>query len=863
MKHRKHIIGLVAAVAVLTGALAWEISSAVWDETQAVQFTAARFDSIEDSTLLIGTHLIHLSALNDSIYEVAQTSAEESGQNRIYYKSELADGAWFDITTASSLADITTGGTPVTTDSLASLYLTHHTRSDGKTYDLRTGEQVSLQDINDPYDLEGLDELFPLKNQYDLIREQQSDSAAGQEKMARIEQIFALEVHNSTTDEADAWLEALQRYYDVLADNDGGADEMDVVQQVMDAVDAARRVEVYRIVEAEMQTYTEELTSMADSTDEDGETVAAEGGDSALQDAANESYANISNAVIEYEGKLLDRGTTVASEEKYNLQQQLITEAEANNHSQCDETVALLLALDNIQNSVVADQETELKELDDALLPSATDRYLSRLAQGETTEYRNAKNQNAAQALLSSLSRQGVSLANTARTELESYIEAKCLRLTNSEGMAFLDERLEQAVGYHDKVANDDFAEGLDGTVDDHISFLQNKKRELERNAGGSELDKLLAEKSSLQTQRMSALDKNDLTGAQALEDQIAVLDDQIANLQAEQNSELADLQRQRSALQDQIDNAAAGTDTSALQKQMNELDAELEGMLAGMADGTAGSLIGTLQQECSAIIGAEGNDTATINTLEDKLNTLGSLLDSNAASVFPILKDLHHKMAIERDVNYDDSYNDAIEIVETLITDGASAYEAALSADRTADELNELMDGVDLSSLGEEQQAVARTVALVDYAEQTGSTNAADEAAALANRAFASGSPYVFEDMSDSVSAYVPTTALSALSGMRHVWNSRYQAATLARGLDYYTFSVYSDLVERDTTGDKIEYLSHATKYRNAIYVPADYADEQFGVQCRSVSGTGLAVAMNEAMEAASGNLLEALLAG
>ena len=213
--------------------------------------------------------------------------------------------------------------------------------------------------------------------------------------------------------------------------------------------------------------------------------------------------------------------------------------------------------------------------------------------------------------------------------------------------------------------------------------------------------------------------------------------------------------------------------------------------------------------------------------------------------------------------MNDDDSYNDAIEIVENLITDGASAYEAALSADRTADELNELMDGVDLSSLGEEQQAVARTVALVDYAEQTGSTNAADEAAALANRAFASGSPYVFEDMSDSVSAYVPTTALSALSGMRHVWNSRYQAATLARGLDYYTFSVYSDLVERDTTGDKIEYLSHATKYRNAIYVPADYANEQFGVQCRSVSGTGLAVAMNEAMEAASGNLLEALLAG
>ena len=156
MRHRRWI-GSAAAAAVLIGLMAWVVSGAVWDETRAVQFTAAKYDSIEDSTLLIGTHLIHLSALNDSIYEVAQASAEESGQNRIYYKSELADGAWFDITTASSLADITTAGTPVTTDSLTGLYLTHHTKSDGKTYDLRTGQEVSLQDIHDPYDLEGLE----------------------------------------------------------------------------------------------------------------------------------------------------------------------------------------------------------------------------------------------------------------------------------------------------------------------------------------------------------------------------------------------------------------------------------------------------------------------------------------------------------------------------------------------------------------------------------------------------------------------------------------------------------------------------------------------------------------------------------
>ena len=422
---------------------------------------------------------------------------------------------------------------------------------------------------------------------------------------------------------------------------------------------------------------------------------------------------------------------------------------------------------------------------------------------------------------------------------------------------------MEQAVGYYDEVPNDDFADVLNETVDEHIAFLQSKKRELELNAGGNEIDKLLAEKSSLQTEMMSALDKNDLTGAQEIENQIAELDAQLAELEAEQNSELAELQQQRSDLQSQIDGAGSGTDTSALEKQLNAINAEIEGVMAGMAEGTAGNLIGTLQQECSDIIGAEGNDASTIALLEDKLNTLGGMLEGNAASVFPALKELHQKMAIERDVNDDDSYNDAIDIVEEHIVNGSSAYEAALSADRSADELNELMDGVDLSALGADAQEVARITALADYADQTGSQNAASEASALANQAMAGGNACVFDNVSDSAAEYVPTTALAAVSGMRHVWSSRYQSATLARGLEYYTFSMYSDLVERDTTGEKVEYLSTQTKFKNNIYIPEDYATEQFGVQCRSIEGTGLAVVLDETTEAAAGDLLAALLAG
>ena len=60
-----------------------------------------------------------------------------------------------------------------------------------------------------------------------------------------------------------------------------------------------------------------------------------------------------------------------------------------------------------------------------------------------------------------------------------------------------------------------------------------------------------------------------------------------------------------------------------------------------------------------------------------------------------------------------------------------------------------------------------------------------------------------------------------------------------------------------------KRQYLSSPTKFKNNIYIPEDYATEQFGVQCRSVAGTGLAVVLDEKTEAAASDLLTALLAG
>ena len=72
-------------------------TAALFDTQKAVHIDP---NSVENSTLIIGTHLIYLHSLNDEIYGIAQDSASSSGQDMIYYKSELAGGMWLNITDA-------------------------------------------------------------------------------------------------------------------------------------------------------------------------------------------------------------------------------------------------------------------------------------------------------------------------------------------------------------------------------------------------------------------------------------------------------------------------------------------------------------------------------------------------------------------------------------------------------------------------------------------------------------------------------------------------------------------------------------------------------------------------------------------
>ncbi len=218
--------------------------SAVFDEGQAVSYgTYAASHTIEDSTLFIGTYLIHSQALTEELYQKALDSASESNQMNVYYKSELAGGAWFDITSASGIVDITSQGTVVEESELSGLWVTYYTGSDGITKKAKDDSAVNIFDNPDPYDLYQLPELEPLKIQYDNVYSSESE---GVERFyyRHLQAFFQLDLRNDVTDACDEQLKGLQSCYQALM----GADKKElaeIVSRLMSKIDARRRAEIF------------------------------------------------------------------------------------------------------------------------------------------------------------------------------------------------------------------------------------------------------------------------------------------------------------------------------------------------------------------------------------------------------------------------------------------------------------------------------------------------------------------------------------------------------------------------------------------------------------------------------------------
>lgn len=234
------------------------VSEAIFDPDKAITYaTFAAGHDVEDSLLFIGTYLVHKDALTDQIYEKAIESAAESGQEDIYYKSELSDGQWFETGDIDNgIRGISIEGRPESIETINPLYVTDYIGADGILRDPKSMLPKNPFDDPDPYDLSGLPELEPIRMQYTMS---QSDTSITQEDFLEqkgskesgnirsdvyeyqlLSTFFSLNLRDAQTDKCDKQLADLNVAY-IQLKNDGREEEAELVYGLMEKVDATRR----------------------------------------------------------------------------------------------------------------------------------------------------------------------------------------------------------------------------------------------------------------------------------------------------------------------------------------------------------------------------------------------------------------------------------------------------------------------------------------------------------------------------------------------------------------------------------------------------------------------------------------------
>ncbi len=141
-------------------------------------------NEIPVKSLIVGTYIIDFKAVSPAHVETAQKTVANSGQDQIYYRSELTTGGiWFNITNGSGVGDIIESSeNAVKNSDIDLLPLTHWIKNDGIVYELGTGNAKlfsTLNPISDPLTYDAMQPLGTERDKQGKILENLDDEDDG------------------------------------------------------------------------------------------------------------------------------------------------------------------------------------------------------------------------------------------------------------------------------------------------------------------------------------------------------------------------------------------------------------------------------------------------------------------------------------------------------------------------------------------------------------------------------------------------------------------------------------------------------------------------------------------------------------
>ena len=565
---------------------------------------------------------------------------------------------------------------------------------------------------------------------------------------------------------------------------------------------------------------------------------------------------------------MLDEGVTTLTHFRYSFSSDLIDHAAQSNHAQCDEDVRKLIALNNIQSDVFSNLPMEIRLLEDHLLPEATSRYTSRLQSGETAAYKAAVAGNSADVMLKSILRAVAGETSAARNELEYYIDALCARRATEGAISFVDQRLTLTTStFGTGIPNDAFSSSANGDLSAHIDFLTTKRRTLERSVGGNEMDALMAQKKDLQTQRLSALDNDDLAGAKALEEKLFELEESIRGLESQSAAKLSALNTEINSLQKEIDSTDDQARRASLQSSLAQAQAQKSLLESSLSSGSLGTQASQLKSD--AIRALNDNDAAGLLNAVDGLM---GLLPTDPTLVLPAAQEVYNQLSLAQSLGSGAGGANVSSSMRGPISTALSTIEAAVlenpnvqaydSRSLSPSELSDLFARFDAENdLGSTGDSVMM-VALELLYQQTGNPNAQALASSLATNQRNFGEDLAYLTVDSTSGEYIPLTAIRALTGRRYVWNESKSMGVLAQGADYYSFTMFSETVQRSPNDANSEVMARAAESKGGLlYIPEEYAYERFGVRTVGISGTDMGCIYNDELMDSSLQLLSLFL--
>ncbi len=826
-KRLRIFAGVLAALLGIMGGLEYsQINAyAVLDESTAVKYsTFSLTNTVENGTLFIGTYLIHMTAMTDELYEKAQESAEDSGQYNIYYKSELANGEWFDISSAEGLADITDAAEPVETAELADLWVTFYVGADGISHSAKNSEAVCIFDQPSPYDLYRLPELEALRNQYDNTYTSETEGA-DRYFYDQLKDFFGLNLRNTVTDECDRQINLLQGVYNALQQQEK-SEQAEILYTLMGKIDAKRRAEVfYQLMEAEDSRLNQLQSLLGGSAYHkenynDEQFVAS----ADLSDAVGTAMESCESSYITHSGNQIANDGTVLGETEYTLCMSILEKA-AGGNTDLEEELLKLKNLYSIKDSMIKDKDKELTLLEQELIPKAEERLKSAFSSGAGQEYNAAVSQGKSKEACDKLLELQKTEQDKISNEYQFLLEAKTERMGSQEAVDYLFSKIEEIGNCYSNISDDAYAENAQLGVDACLLELQQLAQGVIDGDSSmrSTLSGLESDKENTQTLRDAALDKNDLGLAKKYDAMLDAIDVEIA----------AEEQRLAAQL-----NSSSAVDRA---KAMTQL-----------GDKTRTANAAKIQNNAKKKL-AEGDMSGIVEAVD----ALAALGEEDA------LKDLMSSIGTDASDDVRNALSSALQQVQG----SGNSTESGNAADGfglTGDELLALLEsalGDSFDNMNDKDQAAVLGALGLFGAE--GSSEAATLAGTLAVDCMRNGNKNLFVRYSGSgAEKYISAQTIGRVTDFRYIYSASRRDAVLSGSGKTYRYSVGSSEVR--LTDGTIEQMSSETVLQgNVAYIPEEAGSKYFGCSVIYIEGTEYAVCVTEGMEATVEQLLEKLKGG